>query len=51
MQTLAELRKKLLDEGVAALWIPKQIRPVEQIPILASGKLDIKGCEDLARRA
>ncbi|MCB1097993.1 MAG: AMP-binding protein [Verrucomicrobiae bacterium] len=48
MATLAQLRAKLLEEGVAALWIPKQIRAVPQIPILASGKLDIKGCEKLA---
>lgn len=47
-QTLTELRSRLLDEGVAALWIPKQIRAVEEIPILASGKLDLKGCETLA---
>lgn len=46
---LASLRKQLLDDGVAALWIPKQIRPVDEIPILASGKLDIKSCETLAR--
>lgn len=43
------LRQKLLDSGVAALWIPKKIVKVEEIPSLASGKLDIKGCEDLAK--
>ena len=43
------LRQKLLDSGVAALWIPKKIVKVEGIPSLASGKLDIKGCEDLAK--
>tara|TARA_R110002096_G_scaffold84777_2_gene195521 strand:+ start:296 stop:2446 length:2151 start_codon:yes stop_codon:yes gene_type:complete len=46
---LKELRSKLLEDGVAALWIPKKIVDVEAIPILASGKLDIKGCEDLAK--
>ncbi|MDF1740414.1 MAG: AMP-binding protein [Verrucomicrobiales bacterium] len=45
---LKELRKALSGDGVAALWIPKKIIDVEEIPILASGKLDIKGCENLA---
>tara|TARA_R110000850_G_scaffold136245_7_gene257377 strand:+ start:1301 stop:3454 length:2154 start_codon:yes stop_codon:yes gene_type:complete len=46
---LKELRSKLLEHGVAALWIPKKIVDVTEIPILASGKLDIKGCETLAK--
>ena len=46
-----ELRQKLLDSGVAALWIPKKIKKVNSIPSLASGKLDIKGCEDLAKNS
>ena len=45
----AQLRAKLLDEGLPALWIPKKILDVPEIPILASGKLDIKGCENLAK--
>lgn len=44
-----DLRKKLLDDGTPALWIPKKIIDVPEIPILASGKLDIKGCENLAK--
>ena len=46
---LAELRQKLLAAGIAALWIPKKTVHVEEIPTLASGKLDIKRCEELAR--
>ncbi|MEM7603312.1 MAG: AMP-dependent synthetase, partial [Verrucomicrobiota bacterium] len=45
---LHDLRVKLTEEGIPALWIPKKIVDVEEIPILASGKLDIKGCEQLA---
>ena len=45
---LHDLRTKLVAEGVPALWIPKKIIDVPEIPILASGKLDIKGCEDKA---
>ncbi len=46
---LKVLRTALSGDGVAALWIPKKIVDVGEIPILASGKLDIKGCENLAR--
>ena len=44
-----DLRQNLLSSGIAALWIPKKIIKVDSIPSLASGKLDIKGCENLAR--
>jgi len=42
------LRQKLIDEGFPNLWIPRIIKQVEEIPILASGKLDLKGCQTLA---
>ena len=45
---LAELRKKLQDSGVPNLWIPKQVQRIEAIPVLASGKLDLKKCQELA---
>jgi len=50
-QEALDIRYKLLDEGIPALWCPKTIIPVESIPVLASGKLDIKGCEDLIKDA
>jgi acyl-[acyl-carrier-protein]-phospholipid O-acyltransferase/long-chain-fatty-acid--[acyl-carrier-protein] ligase len=50
-QECIDLRYKLLDEGLSSLWCPKQIVPVPEIPVLASGKLDIKGCEALVKRA
>lgn len=50
-QELINLRYTLLDRGVPSLWIPKKLVPVQSIPILQSGKLDIKGCEKLAGRA
>lgn len=49
-QECIDLRYKLLDEGLSSLWCPKQIVPVSEIPVLASGKLDIKGCESLVKR-
>jgi acyl-[acyl-carrier-protein]-phospholipid O-acyltransferase / long-chain-fatty-acid--[acyl-carrier-protein] ligase len=44
---LAELRSKLHDAGVPNLWIPKQVQRVESIPVLASGKLDVKKCKEV----
>ena len=49
-QECLDLRYKLLDKGIPSLWCPKHILPVSEIPVLASGKLDVKGCEALARR-
>jgi len=48
-QECIDLRYKLLDEGLSSLWCPKHILPVREIPVLASGKLDIRGCEALAK--
>jgi acyl-[acyl-carrier-protein]-phospholipid O-acyltransferase/long-chain-fatty-acid--[acyl-carrier-protein] ligase len=45
---LTDLRAKLHEAGVANLWIPKKVRQVEKIPVLASGKLDLKRCNELA---
>lgn len=47
-QEIIQLRYTLLEHGVPALWIPKRMVRLEQIPVLASGKLDIKACEKLA---
>jgi acyl-[acyl-carrier-protein]-phospholipid O-acyltransferase/long-chain-fatty-acid--[acyl-carrier-protein] ligase len=44
---LAQLRKKLHEAGVPNLWIPKHGHRVESIPVLASGKLDLKKCREL----
>jgi acyl-[acyl-carrier-protein]-phospholipid O-acyltransferase/long-chain-fatty-acid--[acyl-carrier-protein] ligase len=44
---LAHLRDKLRDAGVPNLWIPKKICRVDSIPVLASGKLDLRKCQQL----
>jgi acyl-[acyl-carrier-protein]-phospholipid O-acyltransferase/long-chain-fatty-acid--[acyl-carrier-protein] ligase len=49
-QECIDLRYKLMDEGLPSLWCPKSFIPTEEIPILASGKLDIKGCQELAQQ-
>ena len=50
-QECIDLRYKLLDEGLSSLWCPKRIIAVAEIPVLASGKLDIKSCETLAKQS
>ncbi|QTN31686.1 AMP-binding protein [Akkermansiaceae bacterium] len=49
-QECIDLRYKLLDHGLTSLWCPRLIVPVDEIPLLASGKLDIKTCQELAGR-
>lgn len=48
-QEIVALRHTLLEGGTPSLWIPKVWIPVDEIPLLASGKLDLKGCEKKAR--
>lgn len=48
-QEIVQLRYRLIERGVPPLWIPKKMIRVTEIPVLASGKLDIKGCEKIAK--
>ena len=45
------LRTKLSEVGVPNLWVPKIIRRVEKIPMLGTGKTDLKRCRELALEA
>lgn len=49
-QECIDLRYKLMDAGLPSLWCPRAVVPVPEIPVLASGKLDLKGCQTLASR-
>jgi acyl-[acyl-carrier-protein]-phospholipid O-acyltransferase/long-chain-fatty-acid--[acyl-carrier-protein] ligase len=49
--TSDEVRTKLLEFGVPNLWVPKIVRRVEKIPILGTGKTDLKRCRELALEA
>lgn len=46
-----DLRERLFKAGLPNLWIPKIIRRVHHIPLLGSGKTDIRGCQQLAIEA
>lgn len=48
-QDILDLRYRLLDKGMPPLWIPKKMIRVSDIPVLASGKLDVQSCEKIAR--
>lgn len=45
-----EVRARLLAAGLPNLWIPRIVRKVEKIPMLGTGKMDLKGCRDLAKQ-
>lgn len=46
--TTEDLRAKLLDAGLPNLWVPRIVRRVDKIPVLGTGKLDLKSCRELA---
>ncbi len=46
-----EVREKLLETDIPNLWIPKIVKKLDQIPVLGTGKLDLKGCADAAAAA
>jgi acyl-[acyl-carrier-protein]-phospholipid O-acyltransferase / long-chain-fatty-acid--[acyl-carrier-protein] ligase len=46
---LPGLRPKLIELGLTNLWIPKSVKVIAALPLLATGKLDLKACQDLAR--
>jgi acyl-[acyl-carrier-protein]-phospholipid O-acyltransferase/long-chain-fatty-acid--[acyl-carrier-protein] ligase len=45
---LSDVRAKLSAAGYSNLWIPKEIKRVEYIPTLATGKLDLRAIKALA---
>ena len=45
---LEDVRAKLTADGFANLWMPKEVKRVEAIPTLATGKLDLRGIQELA---
>ncbi|HUB68454.1 MAG TPA: MFS transporter [Candidatus Methylacidiphilales bacterium] len=43
-----ELREKLSAQGLPNLWIPKIIKRIPALPLLATGKLDLRACQRIA---
>lgn len=50
-QALDAIRAHLVEIGLPRLWSPREIIPVEAIPVLPTGKLDLHGCQTLANEA
>jgi len=46
---MSDVREKLTAAGCANLWIPKELKRVDEIPTLATGKLDLRGINELAQ--
>ena len=46
--SIADIRTKLLEAGFANLWVPKVVCKVDAIPVLGTGKTDLKACRALA---
>jgi acyl-[acyl-carrier-protein]-phospholipid O-acyltransferase/long-chain-fatty-acid--[acyl-carrier-protein] ligase len=42
------LRSRLLEAGLPNLWIPRIVLRVDKIPMLGTGKIDLKACRQLA---
>lgn len=49
--TAREVRDKLLAAGMPNLWVPKVVSNVDAIPVLGTGKLDLKACHMAAEAA
>ena len=50
-QILQSIRNAMNERQIPTLWAPKYIVPVEAIPILPTGKLDLRSCKLLADEA
>ena len=49
--TAEQVRSKLVGAGLPNLWIPKVVGRVEAIPLLGTGKVDLRRCKELALSA
>jgi acyl-[acyl-carrier-protein]-phospholipid O-acyltransferase/long-chain-fatty-acid--[acyl-carrier-protein] ligase len=45
------VRERLSAAGLPNLWIPKAVVRIEKIPLLGTGKLDVKTCREIAAAA
>jgi acyl-[acyl-carrier-protein]-phospholipid O-acyltransferase/long-chain-fatty-acid--[acyl-carrier-protein] ligase len=47
----AKLLETFKEAGLPNLWVPKKIVKVEEIPLLGSGKVDLRKCKEMAAEA
>ncbi len=48
---IATIREALMAREFPNLWVPRYVVPVEEIPLLGSGKMDLRKCRLLAEEA
>ncbi len=48
---IGTIREALAKREFPNLWVPRYIVPVEEIPVLGSGKMDLRRCRQLAEEA
>ena len=46
---LPEVQRLLAGVGIPNLWMPRRWTKIETVPLLASGKLDLKACREIAQ--
>jgi acyl-[acyl-carrier-protein]-phospholipid O-acyltransferase/long-chain-fatty-acid--[acyl-carrier-protein] ligase len=46
---LPEVQRRLAGAGIPNLWMPRRWVRIETVPLLASGKLDLKACREIAQ--
>ena len=46
-----KLRKDLAEAGLSNLWIPREVRKIDKIPLLPTGKLDLQEIKKLSGRS
>lgn len=45
--TVEQVRERLASSGLPNLWVPKIVQRTDRIPMLGTGKLDLKACREL----
>lgn len=48
---LPDVQRRLAEAGTPNLWMPRRWLRIDSVPLLASGKLDLKACRELAEGA
>ncbi len=48
---IGTIREALMKREFPNLWVPRYVVPVEEIPVLGSGKMDLRRCRQLAEEA
>ncbi len=45
---ISDLKERIIEAGINPLWIPAKIMVLNDMPLLGSGKIDVKGAKEIA---